>query len=404
MCKKIFSALVSVFMCVVLLFGLSISAFALDDKYTIDELDMSIKIPKEYTVITRDTERENEAFSTLSLDYDETMTAFSAANIYMQAVSEDALLKVTLTSISDDNSKAINNYSDLSLTERQQVLDAFMLSGSYTSGKEIKHNGVIFFDMALTQQTEDSAIYCYQCHTVVNGLNINLTLQKDEEELTADEIKIVTNMANTIKFDKIKRTTGPSFEWWRFLLWIIILVAIGLLFKYFYAQYSASKKEKSKRPLRASINDDMSETDKLLSTPTKYTAESGSMHELLSDFDFDQEADSQEEEISFDELLGYDTTDYHSRANTEFDSFDIKVKAKDEKSGVSYFEDSGTSINDKKDYFDEFFSSETESRPAHKRVLSTVVLYVQMLLRRIKYFFRNLSNSVRKKPSRKRKK
>ena len=186
MCKKYFSALVSAFLCIVLLLSCSVSVAALDDKYTIDELKMSIKVPKEYIVITRDTEREDESFASLSLDYDETMTAFSTANIYMQALSDDAVLKVTLTSISDDNSKAINNYSDLSATERKQVLDAFMQNSSYTSGKELPRNGTIYFDMALTQQTEESTIYCYQCHTVVNGLNINLTLQKGEVELTAD--------------------------------------------------------------------------------------------------------------------------------------------------------------------------------------------------------------------------
>ena len=404
MCKKYFSALVSAFLCIVLLLSCSVSVAALDDKYTIDELKMSIKVPKEYIVITRDTEREDESFASLSLDYDETMTAFSTANIYMQALSDDAVLKVTLTSISDDNSKAINNYSDLSATERKQVLDAFMQNSSYTSGKELKRNGTIYFDMALTQQTEESTIYCYQCHTVVNGLNINLTLQKGEEELTADEIKVVTNMANTINFDKIKRSSGPSFEWWRFLLWIVILVVIGLLAKYFYAQYNNNKKEKSKRPLRVSTDDSSSEEDGLLLGRTRYKSEDESMHELLSDFDFDHNENLAEEEISFDELLGYDTTDYHQRANSELDSFDIKVKSKDEKIGVSYFEDSGKSINDKKDYFDEFFSQETERRPAHKRFFSTVALYVRMILRRISYFFKNLTNMGHSKSSKRRKK
>lgn len=404
MCKKYFSALVSALLCVVLLLSFTVSVSALDDKYTIDELKMSIKIPKEYTVVTRTTERGDEAFSALKLDYDETMTAFSAANIYLQAVSDDALLKVTLTATTDENSKAVNNYSELSSAERQQVLDAFMSNSSYTSGREIKHNRIIYFDMGLTQQTQESAIYCYQCHTVVNGMNINLTLQKYEEELTADEIKVVTNIANTVNFDKISKKSGPSFEWWRFLLWIAILVAIALLTKYFYAQYSNAKKEKSKRPLRALRDDGVSEEDKLLSAPTKYTFESGSVHELLSDLEFDQNADSEKEELSFDELLGYDTTDYKKRANTEFDAFEIKVKTKDEKSGVSYFEDSGKGINDKKDYFDEFFNEETESRPVHKRFLSTVVLYMQMMLRHIKYFFKNLAKSLSKKPSHKRKK
>ena len=395
MCKKFYSALVSALLCVVLLLSFSFSAFALDDKYTIDELGMSIKIPKEYIVITRSTEAGDDAFKQLNLDYNETMTAFSAANIYMQATSSDGLLKVTLTETQDENSKAINNYSDLSTVERQQVLDMFMQNLGYTSGKEIKHNGNIYFDMALSQQAPEYIIYCYQCHTVVNGMNINLTIQKNDEELTQDEIKVVTNMAGTISFDKISKTSGPSFEWWRILLWIALLVVIALLVKYFYSQYTKAKNEakkvRAKRVPRSAVDDSMSEEDKLLSTPTKYKSEDGNTKELLLDMNFDDYDDSVSEEVSFDELLGYDTTDYNNRAHTQLDSFDIKVKVKDENSGVQFFEDSGKSINDKKDYFDEFFSEETERRPAHKRMASTVGLYLKMMCRRVGRFFKNLS-------------
>lgn len=403
MYKKVCSALVSAMLCVVLTLSFSFSAVALDDKYTIDELGMSIKVPKEYAVITRSTEADDEAFVTLKLDYNETMTAFSAADIYMQATSPDGILKVTLTMDQDENSEVINNYSDLSTVERQNVLDVFLQNPSYTSGTEIKHNGNVYFDMGLTQQTQESVIYCYQCHTVVNGMNINLTIQKDDEELTKDEIKVVTNMANTMSFDKISSSSGPSFEWWRILLWVALLVVIALLAKYFYAQYINAKKEAKKNRARRSprvvVDDGLSEEDRLLSVVTRYKSEDGSTKELLSDLNFDDYDESSKEEVSFDELLGYDTTDYSNRAHTQLDSFDIKVKVKDENSGVRFFEDSGKSINDKKDYFDEFFNEETESRPVHKRFFSAVVLYAKMMCRRVKYFFRNLTKPTSKKSS-----
>lgn len=405
MYKKFCSALALIVMSAVLMLSFSFSAFALDDKYTIDELGMSIKVPKEYVVVTRSTGADDEAFAKLNLDYNETMTAFSAANIYMQATGPDALLKITLTMDEDENSEAIHNYSQLSTVERQKVLEILMQNPSYTSGVEIKHNGNIFFDMALTQKTQENVIYCYQCHTVVNGMNINLSLQKDDEELSKDEIKVVTNIANSISFDRISNSSGPSFEWWRILLWVAILVVIALLAKYFYAQYANAKKDAKKNRARRSprvvADDGLSEEDKLLSTPARYKSEDGSTKELLSEFDFDDYDESEKEEVTFDELLGYDTTDYNKRAHTQLDAFDIKVKVKDENSGVQFFEDSGKSINDKKDYFDEFFTEETERRPVHKRFFSTLGLYVKMMCRRIKYFFRNLTNPNSKRSSNK---
>ncbi len=389
--KNVFTSLFALVVCVVLLMCSVVCASALDDKYTIDELGLSIKIPKEYTVITRTTQKGDEAFKTLKLDYDETMTAFSAANIYLQATSDDSVLKITLTKTADKNSEAINNYSELKSSERKQVLEAFLADDAYTNGVEIKHNGNIYFDLSFSQQTQSGVIYGYQCHSVINGMNINLTLQKSAEELTADEIKVVTSIANSIHFKKITHKDGVAFDWWRVLLWIVILIVIALLAKYFYDQYNKSKidkKNERRNRLKKSHFDTDSETDRLLESNSE-PLQSESKRSLLSELGF--EDDFGQEELSFDELLGYDTTDYYERANTDIDSFDIDVKSKDRSNGVEFFEDQGKTINDKPDYFESFFTEKTEeNRSPIKRALSMVALYAKLALRHLSYFFKNL--------------
>ena len=107
--KKSLNIIFSMLVCLVLVFGSVFSVGAIDDKYEIDDLGLSIKLPREYAVITRTSSADDEAFKKLGLDYDETMTAFTAAHIYLQGVSEDGVLKVTLTKTADKNSEAINN-------------------------------------------------------------------------------------------------------------------------------------------------------------------------------------------------------------------------------------------------------------------------------------------------------
>ena len=397
--KKLFRALLSVALCCVLVAFTALSVSALDNKYVCDELGISIKIPKEYTVISRESEREDLAFTQLKLDYDETMTAFAAANIYLQATSDDGILKITLTKTADENSEALNNYSLLSSAERNQVLDAFLESDAYTSGVEIKHNGNIYFDFALTQHTQTGDIFAYQCHTVVNGMNINLTLQKSDEDLTADEIKEVTNIANTISFDKIKYNTGPSLDWWRVLLWVVILVVIALLANYFYRQSNIARVQKLKdRKNRTTTATDVVDFDD--AQPAQHTVVRESKRTLLSALGFENDIDD-DEVMSFDESLGYDTVDYRERANTDMDSFDISVKGKDPHHGVSYFEDDGENIDDKPDYFESYFTEEVESRPVHKRMLSAVALHLRLAIRHMGYFFKNLYRLVVSKISRK---
>ena len=76
--NKRLMAFFSVIASMVFVFSFMTQVSALDNKYTIDDMGMSVKIPKSFTVITRDTMREDEALVAAGIDYDEIMTAFLA--------------------------------------------------------------------------------------------------------------------------------------------------------------------------------------------------------------------------------------------------------------------------------------------------------------------------------------
>lgn len=395
--KKCVASCVSVLVCIVLMMLSVLPAVALDNKYEMDELGMSIKIPKEYYVITRESTEQDAVFADLGLDYNDTMTAFSAADIYLQAISEDRLLKVTLSMNSNENSKAINNYSQLTEAQRQTALDTFLSDSTYTSGKMIKHNGIIFFDLELLQKSQDMTIYGYQCHTVVNGMDINLTLQKGDEQLTADEIKVVTNIANSIDFDKIIDNKGIELDWWRILLWIVIIVALAFATQYLYKQYAKSSQEKllKYRERRAQRDiSKMSDEEVILASVKDDAPPEKSKDALMHELGFDTDDEITAE--GFDRLLGYDTTEYSARTSTDVDSFDVSVKEKDLSHGVKYFEDSGDSINDRPDYFDSYFSEQEEKRSIITKVLSAIKMYAKHAVIHIGYFVTNLGRMLRK--------
>ena len=131
-----------------------IGTSALENKYYIEELKMSVKVPKDYTVITVQSERGDEAFDKLNLDYDETMTAVYAADIYLQAFDSENKHKITLTMIQDEDSKTVNNYSEITPTQRQAVLDSFLSQAGYVGGVEKKYNGNIFFELDIEKERE----------------------------------------------------------------------------------------------------------------------------------------------------------------------------------------------------------------------------------------------------------
>ena len=80
-----------------LLSAFLIPASAMDDTYSFDEFGMSIKLPKSYYVITRETPRDDKVFSDVGLEYDETLTAFRNADIYLRAYDPDKVLQHRIT-------------------------------------------------------------------------------------------------------------------------------------------------------------------------------------------------------------------------------------------------------------------------------------------------------------------
>ncbi|MBR2714681.1 MAG: hypothetical protein IKB73_00545 [Ruminococcus sp.] len=382
-----------------LIFASVISVGAIDEKYKIDELGLSLKVPKEYTTITRTTEESNEAFKTLSLDYNETMTAFYAADIYLQSVSSDQSFKITLAQTSDDNSKAINNYSDLSTSQRETILNAFLADDMYTNGVLVKHHGYSFLDLSFTQHAQSGVIYGYQCHTVVNGMNINLTLQKNDEELTQEEIKIVTNVADSIDFGKIK--SGGGFDWLRLFIWVLVIIILVILGRYFYKMYKVRMESKKPQRRRREREESLLTGIDVEEKPSEPVRRARSVFDDLGLEGFDDDFELH----SFEDSLGYDADNYGERYNTDFDSFDVSVHEEDELDVMSLFEDSDVSEKESSDYFTDYFTQDEDILPEDNSVLGNATLKTKSFFKHLGYFFKNLfsmvSSSERSKRKRK---
>lgn len=351
----------------VLVFAFCIRTAALDDTYTFDEPGMSVKFPKSFHVITRQTPRGDEVFSTVDLDYDETMTAFHAANIYLRAYDPDDIYQISITIIKDANTEAVNNYSDLTAAERKSILDAIQSDTSVSSAVEIKHNSNIFFDSSRESAVGGETVYINQCNTVINGYQIDLTLQKTEEAITPEDAKVLTNAANSLTFDHIRRNTGPVFDWWRLVLWIGILAVISIMISLIYKRNNTVNKRRLEERRSA-------------------------RRAALAQREAPASEDAETKQMTFDEALGYrDDEDFTARADAdEMAAYDISVREKDPSKGIAFFEDEGDSIDDGSDYFDTYFKEPVEKRSAAQRFFSAVNTYLMIALTHIGYFFKNL--------------
>ena len=102
--------------------------------------------------------------------------------------------------------------------------------------------------------------------------------------------------------------------------------------------------------------------------------------------------------ITFDEALGYGTEDeFAARSAADLDSldsYDISVRERDPNSGMNYFEDDGTGIDNAEDYFDSFFKEPTETRSGIMRLMATIGAYIEIAARHVGYFFKNLWHKI----------
>lgn len=372
--ERVFKIVVAVLLTMVAVFGLAIHTSALDDTYRFDDIEMSIKFPKSFHVITVNSTRDDPAFGEVNLDYDETMTAFKAADIYLRAYEPELSYQISMTVTKNENTTSINNYSDLTAADRKSILDTVQSDESVSTAVEVKHNGNIFIDSQRRVTVDGETVYINLSNTVINGMQIDLTLQKVGEEITAEEAKALTNAANSLSFDHIRRNTGPVFDWWRLLLWVVILAALAVTISFIYRQYNASNKKKleMRRVLRKAKS------------------------EVASDEPAHAEAPKP---MTFEESLGYkDDDEFSERADAdEMAGMDIKIRERDPNKGINYFEDEGTGIDDGTDYFDTYFAEPVEKRTWYQRFGSAISSNLKIAFNHIGIFFKNLFSKIFKK-------
>lgn len=352
-----------------LLFVFSAAA-AQTETYRIEEFGLSIKFPESDYVITRDTPRDDEAFEALGLDYDQTRTALTTNDIYLFAYNEDNTYQLSLTITQDENTIAVNNYSDITNEERQAIVEEVKKDESVESAAEVKHNGSLFIESDRSKEMDGKTVYIKLSNTIINGYQFDLAMQKDGEPISADEAKALTNAANSLKFDKINRNTGAVFSWWRVILWIGILALVAVAATILYKH-------------RQKVNEQRMEERRKRHNAT-YPDEHTPAHAV-------------KEEISFEESLGYqDAEEFADRADAdlaeadEMATFEINVRERDPAKGISFFEDEGSGIDDGTDYFDTYFREPVERRAWYLRFFSAIGSYTKIAIKHTGYFLRNL--------------
>lgn len=173
------------------------TVFAESTTYKIDELNMEMSIPNEMITVTRDSKRSDAFFSIFELDYEDTMASLESASIYLQSIKENGSLTLTVTMSKDKNSAKIDNYARMKDSEVKAIMNKYLNDKAYKSGNIVKSNGITYISLSMSAKSGKKTIHAQQYCTVVNGMNIVVTLDAPAgKKLTSDDKEMLTDVIN----------------------------------------------------------------------------------------------------------------------------------------------------------------------------------------------------------------
>lgn len=175
--------------------------------YTINELGMSMNIPSDLYVFTRDIASDDPNPSHFDLTREEFINYFNINNIYLNAVSEEVTYEIVIYMVknTDQNVSDFTEYSD---TELQVLLED--LSSTYEMNGVTYDNSVIytgnpqvkFIKSSFQKANGDKPAYGLQYFTVYDGKEINITLDSYDKTVTPDREAMISKVIDSITLIK----------------------------------------------------------------------------------------------------------------------------------------------------------------------------------------------------------
>lgn len=173
--------------------------------YKISALKMNIALPSDVYVITRSGEQSEAALKVFNMTEKEAVESLRKSNMYMKGSPEDFSYDITVTMTQDDDSKTINNFTELDDAELIKITDSLTKQESYTSCTQKKYGDVLYLSLNYKSKDEESGndIIGVQNYTIVNGQKITVTMQTRGTELSEEQKNIFEAVMKSVSFTEI---------------------------------------------------------------------------------------------------------------------------------------------------------------------------------------------------------
>lgn len=183
-------------------------AFAANTTYELDELGMSIDLPSDHVVFTRDIKATDPNLSAYGLTKDGMSSLMLERSIYLNAWDDNVNYEIIVTMI-DSPFEDYNQFSDTTLNGFVSALETEYASMGITFIRSdlYQHSQAKFAKIYISQPNNGETAYGLQYHTVYDGKAISITLQSYSGKIDSNKEATLKKIVDTVHFD-----TEPQFN------------------------------------------------------------------------------------------------------------------------------------------------------------------------------------------------
>ena len=172
--------------------------------YKIDALKMNIALPNDVYAILRSGEQNEKVLEIFKMTAEEAVASLKKSNMYLKASPEDFAYDITVTMTQDEDSKTINNFTELSDKDLIEITNSLTKQKEYASCTQKKYGDVLYLSLNYHSTEDGDDIAGIQNYTVVNGQKITITLQTRAKDLSNQQKEILEAVMKSVSFTDIK--------------------------------------------------------------------------------------------------------------------------------------------------------------------------------------------------------
>lgn len=194
-----------------LLLQMILSSHALGaNVWTLDELGLSLELPENYVVFTRNIKENDPNLAEYGLAKKAMDNIMRSGNIYLNAWDEDVSHEIVVTMI-ESSFPDFSGLSDTALLALvSMTVEPYEAAGATVNGYEIyQHDQTKFIKLYLDQQNEGTLVHTVQYYTTVSKKAINITMHYYAGEVDAYNERVLQDIVDSAVFVGATETPTP---------------------------------------------------------------------------------------------------------------------------------------------------------------------------------------------------